>query len=126
MRQFKRADRIRHQMLRDVREILDPECLLNLNSMVTFTDVELTNDLRYATIYYSVLGNDEQKENAAKYLDRRKKSVQVQLGRLLAIKYIPEINFEFDPSIEKGMRIQQLLNDISTDDKEEDNQDNDE
>ncbi len=122
MRQFKRADRIRHQMLRDVREILDPECLLNLNSMVTFTDVELTNDLRYATIYYSVLGNDDQKETTAKYLGRHTKRIQVQLGRLLAIKYIPEINFKFDPSIEKGMRIQQLLNDISPGDQEKDEQ----
>ncbi|MFH2035087.1 MAG: 30S ribosome-binding factor RbfA [Candidatus Zixiibacteriota bacterium] len=120
MKQFKRADRMRQQMLRDVREMLDPECLQNLTSLVTFTDVEMTNDMRYAIIYYSVLGDELQKEKTASYLQRVTNRVQAKIGRLLAVKYIPEISFKFDPSIERGMRIQSLLNEISTDEQNDD------
>jgi ribosome-binding factor A len=113
MRQFKRADRIRSQILRDVQKMLAEECTLNLKALVTFTDVEISNDLKYATIYYSVLGQDEAKNEASKYLSRIMHRVQMQIGRLLRIKNVPEIKFKFDPSIERGMRIEQLLNEIS-------------
>jgi ribosome-binding factor A len=113
MRQFKRADRIRSQMLRDVRVLLDQECASHLDAMVTFTDVEISDDLRYATIFYSVLGEERSKQKAFSYLNKISRRVQTELGHLLRIKHTPEIKFEFDPSIERGMRIEQLLNEIS-------------
>jgi ribosome-binding factor A len=113
MRQFKRADRIRSQMLRDVRVLLEQECASHLDSMVTFTDVEVSNDLRYAKIFYSVLGEEKSKQKASLYLNKITRRVQAELGHLLRIKHTPEIKFEFDPSIERGMRIEQLLNEIS-------------
>ena len=113
MGQFKRSQRVQSQMLRDVRELLDQEIAYNLKIMVTFTDVELSNDLRYAKIFYSVLGDQDKKTRAERYLNKIRNRVQNQLGRMLRIKTIPEIEFKFDPSIERGMRIEQLLNEIS-------------
>jgi len=100
-------------MLRDVQQLLSQECSTILEGLVTFTDVEMTSDLKYATIYYSVLGKDGAHEKAAAYLNGIQKRVQAQLGRLLSIKNIPEITFKFDPSIEQGLRIEEILNDIS-------------
>lgn len=117
MRQFKRADRIRSQILRDVQRLLSEDCALNVKGLVTFTDVEITADLKYATIFYSVLGQDDVKEQAANYLSRVRNRVQSELGRLLGIRNTPEIKFSFDPSIERGMRIEQLLNEISKEDE---------
>jgi len=105
-------------MLRDVRNLLEQDCAANLKAMVTFTDVEVTDDIRYAKIFYSVLGDESDKQDTSVYLNKIRKQVQFQLGRLLNIKVIPEITFEFDPSLECGMRIEQLLNEIS---KKEDN-----
>jgi len=113
MRQFNRADRIRAQMLRDVRSLLDQECANELGVMVTFTDVEVSKDLKYATIFYSVLGNDEKKKQVSKYLGGIKGRTRGQLGKIMRIKYFPEIKFEFDPSIERGARIEELLQEIS-------------
>jgi len=118
MRQFKRSRRVGSQMLRDVRELLEHECSSNLKAMVTFTDVEVTDDLRYATIYYSVLGGEKEKNDTARFLNRIIKDTQFKLGRMLNIKVIPEISFKFDPSIERGMRIEELLNQISKKDDE--------
>ncbi len=122
MRQFKRSKRIGSQMLRDVRELMEQEYSSELKAMVTFTDVEVSDDLRYATIYYSVLGGEDEKVNTAHILNRIKKNVQFRLGRLLNIKLIPEIDFRFDPSIERGMRVEQLLNQIAK--KENENPEN--
>jgi len=103
--------------LRDVQQLLEPECSANLKFMVTFTDVEVTEDLRYATIYYSVLGSEKEKETAADFLANIRKRVQSDLGGLLRLKKTPSIRFKFDPSIERGMRIEQLLNEISQKDE---------
>lgn len=100
-------------MLRDVRNLLEQDCAANLKAMVTFTDVEVTDDIRYAKIFYSVLGGESDKKETSIYLNKIRKQVQYHLGRLLNIKMVPEITFEFDPSIERGMRIEQLLNEIS-------------
>jgi ribosome-binding factor A len=112
MRQFKRVDRVRNQMLRDVRSLLEHECASHLDAMVTFTDVEMSDDLRYATIYYSVLGDEESKRKTSTYFSKIKKRVQSQLGDLLRIRQTPVIRFEFDSSVERGMRIEKLLNEI--------------
>jgi len=124
MRQFKRSDRVRNQMLRDVQNLLEYECATNLKAMVTFTDVTISNDLKYATIYYSVLGDEPSRKEASEYLLRIRPRVQSQLGRLLGIKIIPEIAFKFDPSIERGMKIEKLLSDISRESRNDDD-DND-
>ncbi|MCP4631991.1 MAG: 30S ribosome-binding factor RbfA [candidate division Zixibacteria bacterium] len=123
MRQFKRSKRVGSQMLRDVRNVLELECATNLTAMITFTDVEVSDDLRYATIYYSVLGDDKQKTEASRYFNKNRGKIQFKLGRLLNIKVIPEITFEFDPSIEQGMRIEQLLNKISEEDEHKNTED---
>jgi len=123
MRQFKRAKRVGSQMLRDVRDIMELECASNLTAMVTFTEVDVTDDLRYATIFYSVLGNEKQKTDTSRYLNKNRGRIQFKLGRLLNIKVMPEISFKFDPSIERGMRIEQLLNEISKEDEQKNTED---
>ena len=120
MRQFKRSDRLRSQILRDVQVMLEHECTARLQGLVTFTDVEISADLKYATIFYSVLGDDEAKQRASAHLTRIRKRVQSQLGALLRLKKTPEIKFEFDPSIERGMRIEQILNELSRKDEHND------
>jgi ribosome-binding factor A len=120
MKQYRRSERVRSQMLRDVQSLLEPECAANLNAMVTFTDVKVSDDLRYATIYYSVLGGDDAKKKASEYLGRERPRIQSRMGRLLSIRHTPEIKFKFDPTIERGIRIQKLLDDISQSDGDED------
>jgi ribosome-binding factor A len=113
MKRFNRSDRVRSQILRDVQTILEQELVSNIKVMVTFTDVEITSDLRFATVFYSVLGDDGSKKRVASYLEKIKKRVQSEIGTLLRLKHTPEMRFEFDPSIERGMRIEQLLNEIA-------------
>lgn len=112
MKQFKRSDRLSGQILRDISELLHYELTQAISAMVTFTRVVMSQDLRYAKIYYSVLGTDEQHEEVKIYFQRNMKTIRQQIGRNLRIRHIPELTFVFDPSVEEGIRIEKLLNDI--------------
>ncbi|WMJ82022.1 30S ribosome-binding factor RbfA [Clostridium sp. MB40-C1] len=90
-------------------EINDPR----LTAMVSVTKVEVTNDLRYAKIFVSVFGNNEESKNesfealksAAGYMRR-------EIGHRVKLRYIPELILELDDSIEQGMHINKLLYDL--------------
>ena len=118
MKQYKRSTRVGEQILRDVSTILERELAEKLPGLITFTHVRVSSDIHYATIYYSVLGNEEQREQAAGYLEREKKRIRHQIGKGLRLRHIPEITFKFDPSVEEGIRIERLLNEIKTDTSE--------
>jgi ribosome-binding factor A len=112
MRQYKRSQRLSVQILRDISELLEPELPGVVPGLVTFTKVKLSDDLRYAKVYFSYLGEEANKERVTDYLNREKKRIRTDVGRKLRVRHIPEIEFRFDPSIEEGIRIEQLLNEI--------------
>ena len=91
-----------------LRDIKDPRLH---QGMISVTDVKTTNDLRYANVFLSVFGMESEKEfrkglkSAAGYLRR-------ELGRALTLRYTPELVFELDNSIERGAKINSLLNDL--------------
>ena len=118
MRQFKRSNRLGEQILRDISEIF----LLNFSAkspdFVTFTHVKLTDDLRYATVYYSCLGDEEKQRLVSEFLSREKKQIRHAVGKNLHIRFIPEFTFKFDPSVAEGIKIEKLLNEVKNDTNE--------
>ncbi len=76
---------------------------------LTITAVDTTPDLRTARVYYSVLGDGEQAEATAHALERAKPHVRSEVGKRVRLKYLPDLKFESDRSIEYGARIEQLL-----------------
>lgn len=112
MKQYKRSDRLSEQILRDISVLLEQQIGELHAGLVTFTRVKLSDDLKYATVYYSSLGNDNQREIVARYLETEKKRIRKEVGHGLSMRYIPEFAFKFDPSIENSVRIEQLLNEI--------------
>ncbi|MBU8933130.1 MAG: 30S ribosome-binding factor RbfA [candidate division Zixibacteria bacterium] len=115
MRQFRRSTRLGEQILRDISTLLETELSENLSAMVTFTNVRLTNDLREATVYYSVLGQEHDRREADRYLQQQAGKIRGAIGRNLRVRHIPELRFKFDPSVEEGLRIERLLNEINND-----------
>ena len=112
MRQFKRSQRLSVQIQRDISSLLDQELIDKMPGMVTFTHVKLSDDLRNALVYYSYLGDDNDLARVDEYLMRERRRIRSQIGRNLHIRHIPEIDFKFDPSVQEGMRIEKLLNEV--------------
>lgn len=80
---------------------------------VTITGVVTSPDLRAARVYYSVLGDDAEKESTQAALDRAAPRVQGVVGSEIRIKYNPRLEFIFDETVERGLRIERLLREIS-------------
>ncbi len=88
-------------------EIKDPRI-----GFVTFTDAEVSKDLRHAKIFFSTLGNAKERAGVADGLNSARGYIRTELGRRLRMKYVPEIEFVFDTSVEAGARISKLLHDM--------------
>jgi len=107
-----RIVRISEEVKKEISSIIqndlkDPR----LPNMVSIISCNVTKDLRYAKVYVSVLGNDEQKKNAISALKSAAGFIRRELGHRLQLRYTPEIHFELDTSIEHGIYINKLLDD---------------
>ncbi len=79
---------------------------------VTVTDVEVTGDLREATIYCSFFGSDKEKEESFQGLTRAVGFIRSELGKNLNIRHVPELTIAKDTSLDYSMHIESLLHDI--------------
>ena len=87
---------------------------------VTITAVDVTPDLRQARVYYSLMGSQEDRDQNQAGLDSSASFIRQQLGRVLRLRFIPEIRFEYDSSVDYGQHIEKLLSDVNTDVQKDD------
>ncbi len=84
-----------------------------LKTYVTITYVKMSSDLRNATVFYVTL-NDEYLEETARFFELQKHYFKNLIAKNLRIKYIPEIIFKLDKSIEYSQNIEAILKNINT------------
>lgn len=82
---------------------------------VTITGVRTTQDLRQATVYVSVLGSELKRDRALAGLDSARAHLQSRVNRELHLKRTPQLRFEYDPTIEEGVRLSRLIDELSPD-----------
>ena len=111
----KRVDRISHLIKREVADMLRREVKDPRIGMVSITEVKLSKDLRYAHIYYSVIGEEKAVSDSTMGLKRATGFIQRQLGHRLSLRYTPIIDFRFDSSLEQGSRMEKIIHDLSLD-----------
>jgi ribosome-binding factor A len=79
---------------------------------VTITNVKVTPDTMRADIYFSVLGDEEMRQTAKEGLDSAAGRLRREVGARTRLKNTPELVFHWDPSLEHGERIEQLLDEL--------------
>ena len=107
-----RANRVAEQIKKEIGMIVGTQLKNPKIGFVTITDVEITNDLQEATIFVSVLGTDYEKRQTLEGLRESKGFLRSEIGKKIRLRKVPEIEFEFDYSIEYGDRIEQLLKQV--------------
>ncbi|WP_413627392.1 30S ribosome-binding factor RbfA [Fructilactobacillus vespulae] len=106
-----RVGRLQQEIQREVDDILLKRVRDPRVQGVTITGVKATGDLQQATIFYSILSDEEaDKENVQKGLDKATGLIRGELGHRLSIYVTPEIHFELDKSIQYGSKIDELIN----------------
>jgi ribosome-binding factor A len=88
--------------------------------LVTVTGVSVSPDLREATVYVSVLGNEKKRERTLAGLDSAHAVVQARIARELRLKRTPHLTFEYDPTVERGVRMSRLIDEVAPDDDDHD------
>jgi ribosome-binding factor A len=115
-RQRQVAELLREDISRILREkIRDPRV-----GFVTITDIEITADLRHARIYVSVLGSHEEQSATLEALEGAAHFVRTQLAHGWTLRHLPEIEFHWDPSIERGARVIELLDQVRQEEASDD------
>ena len=110
--QFERTDRIASEIMREVERIIredvsDPRT----QCMFSITHVDVTRDLRYAKVYVSVY-EEEKRELMMKALKSAAGFIRHNVGRQVQLRYTPELLFELDTTIEYGVHIASLINEV--------------
>ena len=104
-----RDQRLANQIQESVSEIINRELKESPGTFWSVTFVKLTKDLKFATIYYSVYGSNEEKSKTAEFFEAHKIQIRKLLGKKIRIRFLPEISFEYDGSLEQGEKIEKLL-----------------
>ena len=113
-----RQRRVQELLVQEISDILRREMKDPRIGFVTITDAEVTSDLRHARVFFSVLGDQTQREETIKALNRGAGFVRSEFARRAQMRFVPEIRFEFDPSAERGIRISQLLEQVKRDEQD--------
>jgi ribosome-binding factor A len=103
---------VRQVLAEALPELKDPRI-----GLVTITGVDTTPDLRHATVYVSVLGSLRKRNATLQGLEAAHGLLQGRLARELRMKRTPHVTFEYDPSVERGVRMTQLIDELAPDDE---------
>ena len=95
---------------KEIGNIIHDEIKDSRLGFVTVMGVELTPDLRYARVFYSVLGTEEEQKATQKALRSATGFIRRLVGDRIKLKFVPEINFKLDKSIEYSFKIENKLN----------------
>ncbi|MGI6648244.1 MAG: 30S ribosome-binding factor RbfA [Bacillota bacterium] len=113
---FHRANRLAEEMKKEVSQILREEIKDPRVGFVSVTRVEVSSDLRYAKVFISVLGSQEERQEVARALKRAGGFIRSELARRIRLRFTPELTFKIDDSIEHGVRIANILDQVKNDD----------
>jgi ribosome-binding factor A len=106
-----RKIRVGELIRRELSEILHSRWRTETVAM-TITEVDISPDLRNARVYYSVIGNRENVAKVGRLLASIKRDLKQLLSKKVILKYTPELNFVFDPSAERAMKILAALDEL--------------
>jgi ribosome-binding factor A len=110
-----RIRRIGELMKEEISDIIQKEMKDPRIGFVTITGVDVTGDLKHADVYITVLGSKKEQQSTLQGLTNSSGFLRTLLAKRIKIKYLPELKFHLDPSIEKGLRIEKLIRNLHKD-----------
>jgi len=121
---FKRSEKVAEAVHELVSELLvkglkDPRI-----GFVTITGVKVTDDMHLATIYFTVIGSDEEKKATEQGLNSARGFIRKEMGKSFRMRYVPDIVFKYDASVEYGSRIESILKEIGSPEHDDNDKEN--
>lgn len=108
IRQKKLADQIK----KIISEVVDRKLKDPRKGFITITHVKLSGDLQIATVYFTVLGNDQDEEQSLNILQHATNFIRNEVAARTKTRFVPEIRFFIDDTMKQAQRIDQLLEQV--------------
>lgn len=109
----KRAHRVGDLIREEISEVLLRKIKDPRIGFLTIITVEMSNDLRRAKVFFSTTGNEKEREQTIIGLKSATGFIKRELGGRLGLRYMPEILFQYDPSLEYGSRVLKAIDEIN-------------
>ena len=112
---IERVNQLIRQEISDLlrREVKDPR----LSQFIAVTEVATSPDLKNAKVYISFISDEQQKQDALDALAGASNFFRKEMARTLRLRRIPELSFHWDNSIERGLHIMNLIDDVNSSDR---------
>ena len=109
---FKRSERIQELLLEEISKLIQRGLKDPRIGFATIIQVNVSDNLKHANVYVSVMGTDEEKENTITGLESAKGFIRKTLGKNLYLRYIPELHFKNDDTQTRVDKISKILKDL--------------
>ena len=106
---------VRQVLAETLPDLKDPRI-----GLVTVTGVDTAPDLRHAVVFVSVLGSEPKRRATLLGLEAAHGLLQARLARELRLKRTPQLTFQYDPSVERGVRMSKLIDELAPEDDPDD------
>ena len=113
-----RSDRVEGQLRKEISKILQEDIKDPRIGFVTITRIDLTKNLRYARIYFSILGDDNAKEESLKGIKSSIGFIRKLIAERMNLRYVPEFYFKLDNSIEYSISLEKTFERIKHEHKD--------
>lgn len=112
---IERLNSLLKEVISDVirREVRNP----HVNELFTITRVDISRDLHYAKVYVSIIATPEQKAETLAALQSAAGFIAIQSSKQVVMRYFPSLTFKLDDSVDKHLRIEELLHQLSAEKK---------
>lgn len=117
MKPYSRSDRVGGLIQQVLAELLQKEISDPRLANTTITAVKMSRDLRIARIYFATEKGDEKQKAAQQAFDRARGFVKRELAQRLGLRYMPDLKFFYDDTIDRGARIEKLIKMVKENDK---------
>src|SRR5688572_2460688 len=107
--QGKRTDRVGHLIQIELSQLIVQKLKDPRLGFVTVTHVEVSPDLKWARVFYSVIGDEKKRKSTQEALQRAAGFLQREIGSAIKIRYTPKLTFVFDDSLDRGQEIDRVI-----------------
>jgi len=109
-----RNERVRKTLMKEISDIIlksvrDPR----ITGVVSITDIEMSHDNSFAKVFFSVFAPEDKKEKTIQALEEHVPQIRYELGKRIRLRLTPELRFIPDDSLERGTKVQEIINKIS-------------
>lgn len=112
-----RMDRVNEEFKREIGKIIDQDLKNpNITGLISVTKVKTSPDLKFARVYISILGS-KSKKNTVDGIKNASGFIRTELAKRINLRYTPEIIFEVDETLEYGVKIENILNELKKGEK---------